>query len=290
MVVVALSLDTIRAAVLTLGELTWITLVGAVCIYSLDWLLRGLRWKLILPAEATAISVFDTASLVLQGNFANLAIPAKLGDALRVSRMKDEDVDKTEIVASLITDRLWDVLGVALIGLTAAAMILESRYRIWMAVAVCTSLVLLLLAHFVAPARKEMILSVMPSRLKNLANKLISGLVLPGGATSVFPLVLLSSVIWIMECWIAYVLAEGMGLSISFGALVVAVALANLTKALPLTPGGFGAYEATLGLAYSGLTGSSMTLALAIGLLDSFFKNGYTFVVGGVLYVRGMRR
>ena len=73
----------------TLIHLNPFLLVPIILLYSIDWTLRGIRWKLILGASNFGISIGESTMLTLIGNMANIVVPAKMGDLARVYGTRD---------------------------------------------------------------------------------------------------------------------------------------------------------------------------------------------------------
>ena len=82
---------------------------------------------------------------------------------------------------------------------------------------------------------------------------------------------------WIMDVLTCY--SIGLSFNANFFAVMLAVAIANIVKAIPITPGGIGTYEAvvTAILTAFGLDSSN---AFTIALLDHTLKNLLTVILG----------
>ena len=62
-------------------------LLGAVGITAVLFILKTIRWQIILGAQETKISFWKTLRLVLIGTFGSAITPAKVGDILRAFPM-----------------------------------------------------------------------------------------------------------------------------------------------------------------------------------------------------------
>jgi hypothetical protein len=71
---------------------------------------------------------------------------------------------------------------------------------------------------------------------------------------------------------------------ISLPVIVLAIVVGNLFKALPLTPGGIGTYEAALAVIFV-LSGTAPATATLIAITDHLVKNVIT-LAGGILSIR----
>ena len=93
-------------------------------------------------------------------------------------------------------------------------------------------------------------------------------------------LILLSLFVWIIESTMAYILLISLSIKINFSFVVFAVAMANVTKIIGITPGGMGTYEAVMAIVLSGLGGVVYEVALTISILDHLIKKVFVWVVG----------
>ncbi|MDD1672503.1 MAG: flippase-like domain-containing protein, partial [Methanomicrobiales archaeon] len=94
----------------------------------------------------------------------------------------------------------------------------------------------------------------------------------------------LSSIgIWLLDVAVCLVVIEMFQLSVPLAVVILAIAIGNLVKAVPLTPGGIGTYEAALAITFS-LTGLSMVSATLIAIIDHLVKNAVT-LIGGIISI-----
>ena len=97
----------------------------------------------------------------------------------------------------------------------------------------------------------------------------------------VFPLLFLSSIIWFSYLLKMYILARAIGIKIPFGILSSASILAYLVGMLPLTPGGLGFFDGTIG----GILLLFNVNELAIGTLVFLYRLTtyfFTLLLGGI--------
>ncbi|MHA1629455.1 MAG: lysylphosphatidylglycerol synthase transmembrane domain-containing protein [Candidatus Heimdallarchaeota archaeon] len=103
----------------------WATLRGAK--YSLIitssgltiilFLLKTIRWNVILKRQNVALSFTTTLKLILIGTFGSAITPAKVGDVLRAFYLREEkkEVKIGSAVFSVVFDRLFDLAGIFVI-------------------------------------------------------------------------------------------------------------------------------------------------------------------------------
>ena len=86
-------------------------------ILTLSLLIRGLRWNVLLSPEKS-ISPVTVFWGIAVGNLGNNFLPARAGDFIRSAMIgRYADMSKTYTFATIITERIIDVLALVLIGL-----------------------------------------------------------------------------------------------------------------------------------------------------------------------------
>jgi len=92
-------------------------LLGALGITIALFVIKTIRWQMILRIQGTKLSLWMTLRLVLIGTFGSSITPAKVGDILRAFYLTKEE--KTKIGKSVFTvvfDRILDLVGIFLIA------------------------------------------------------------------------------------------------------------------------------------------------------------------------------
>ncbi|OAQ51145.1 hypothetical protein HTG_18080, partial [Natrinema mahii] len=95
---------------------------AAVVVYAVSWPLRGRRYDDVLAAMGRRTGTAFCTAAVFVSQTANLAIPARAGDAVRAYVMETRrDVPYTAGFASLAVERVFDLATIAaLAGLATA--------------------------------------------------------------------------------------------------------------------------------------------------------------------------
>jgi hypothetical protein len=210
----------------------------------------------------------------------NLIVPARLGDLIRVVLLKhDYDATISQGLSSIVVERVFDIISVAILGLCAVVFVLNVPP--WIRMLLIIPLVLggifflvLLLTGTVRTRNKyiQYILTMLDEMRKaSLTPR--SALIL--GATSIL--------IWILDTLICYLVAVMFRQEIPFEVVLLAVVAGNLVKAVPLTPGGVGTYEFALAVIFE-LAGTAPAVSTLIAVIDHLIKNGIT-LIGGALSI-----
>lgn len=245
-------------------------------VYVTGWPLRGLRYRWILRSMNHDEPLGLLTGAVFLSQSANLALPARAGDGLRAAIVKRRGVPLTTGVASLAVERLGDLVAVAALGAVGlvAALYLgvptpepptEFQFNTYLLL-----IPLGVIAAFLV-ARRAGLLEGLLADLRR------------GVSLSSTPSVLGSSgLIWLIDAATAVVVLYAFGVNPTPDALasiLVAVSAANLSKTLPLTPGGVGAYEAVFA-AVLAAAGVGWGVAVAAAVVDHLVKNLVTLAGG----------
>ena len=126
-------------------------LVPAVAFSTAGWWLRGGRYRSILGRLGIRAGLAFSTACVLISQTANLVIPARLGDLVRIFILKHENLSGYPTgISSLVIERFFDILTVAILGLLAVPFVLGVPSWVYPVIvvplAVCGAFVVLLLA------------------------------------------------------------------------------------------------------------------------------------------------
>ena len=259
---------------------TW--LIAAVIICVLAWFLRGFRYKYITERLGTKIGVIFSTACIYVSQTANMIIPARLGDFVRMFILKHEKgMPYTNGFTSLIVERVYDVLVLAVLGLCALPFLIslvpaEYGWFIWLIIFVLAAgvvgIVILLLAKWMHAENKilKKILEVFAQFRQ--ASATISSLGILSGT---------SVVIWMMDVLTCYLICMMLSVDVPFMLVLLAIIIGNLIKAVPITPGGIGTYEAALAIIFE-IGGVASFTAFLIAVIDHLIKNLVT-LAGGLI-------
>ncbi len=262
----------------------WSYLVLAIVICAGAWFLRGLRYRSILISLSVSVSVWLSTACIYLSQTANLIVPARLGDLIRLFILKHEaDATYTSGLSSVVVERFFDIVTIALLGAVTLPFVLNVPEWfitvVYVALALCGIFVVLLFSvGRLQSENKYLKIGIDLLNQVKEASLSVQGIV---GLSA------LSIVIWLTDVVICYVVALMFGASIPFVVVTLAIVIGNLVKAVPVTPGGVGTYEIAVALTLS-LAGVDPAVATLIAVIDHLVKNGVT-VAGGVvsLYVFG---
>ncbi len=261
---------------------SYLLLAVLICIGA--WFLRGWRYRSILASLSVAITLWLSTACIYLSQTANLIVPARLGDLVRIFVLHHEaDARYSASLSSIVVERFFDIITVALLGALALPFVLNVPdwfvTLIFAAIILCAAFVVFLL---------------FAGRFESENNYIAMGLRLVGqvrdASLSVASVTILSAssiAIWITDIVICYVIALMFGTPIPFVIVALAIVIGNLVKAVPVTPGGIGTYELAVALTL-GLAGVAPAVATLIAVIDHLVKNLVTLGGGIVsLYLFG---
>lgn len=258
-------------------------LCAGVLICSFSWWVRGYRYQVILEGLTVRVSLAFSTACILISQTANLIVPARLGDLVRVVILKHEGkATVSQGISSVVVERVFDIFMVAILGALSLPLVLDS-------LDVPDWFVTLTLLPIVAGAGFFLVLLAVRNR--ESSNKYIMfalNMLKEVRSASLTPksLAILSGsslFIWVLEALVCASVAIMFGVRIPFMVVVLAVVIGNLVKAVPLTPGGVGTYELSVALTFQ-LAGVDPAIATLVAVIDHLIKNLVT-LAGGVISI-----
>jgi glycosyltransferase AglD len=255
-------------------------LVMAVIICLIAWLLRGWRYHYILKSLGYTVGVIVSTACIFVSQTVNVIVPARLGDFVRVFILKHEyNITYSEGVASLVVERVFDIFTVALLGAVSLLFILHARseFYIIIFVPIVAGLLFFIFLFFIGKvSTRNKYLVIVLNMLHEIrkASLTLRSIIILGSS---------SIVIWLLDVFVCLAVVLMFGQQIAFPVIVLAIVIGNLIKAVPITPGGIGTYEAVVaGVLVLG--GISPDIAMIIAIIDHLIKNLVT-LAGGIVSI-----
>jgi hypothetical protein len=261
--------------------------------YYLGFLLRGLRWRIMLsnanlagdsPGEVP--SVLACAHFIFLGWFANAVTWFRLGDAYRAYIFtEDTGYSFSRTMGTVLAERVLDVVIIFILLVVASLALYGAGNGGGMALflGIASLLVLVVLVGLLAMRQFGMRLArFLPARLKSSYDRFHQGAL---GSFRQLPLLLIiSSLTWFTEVGRLFFIVQSLDLSVTVSfSLVIFVTLANaILTTVPITPGGLGIVEpGIVGLLTLSLVRSE---AISVALLDRSISYLSIVVLGGVVF------
>ena len=262
----------------TIAHIHPLYLAFAVLICALAWVMRGWRYQAILGGLTVRLGLTFSTACILLSQTANLIVPARLGDLVRIFILKHEGLATySQGVSSLIVERIFDVVTIALLGLLALPFIIAAPE--WFLPLIVIPIVggaafaifLLLTGNRHSENKYLGIFYSMLTEVRAASLSMRSAFVL--GSSSIG--------IWLMDVLVCAVIVMMFDESLPFMVIMLGIVIGNLVKAVPITPGGVGTYEFALVITFE-LAGMAPATATVIAVIDHLVKNLVT-LAGGIV-------
>jgi hypothetical protein len=237
-------------------------LLTSALLYSLSYILRGLRFDYIMRSLGRERGLLFSTAAVSISQTVNVITPIRLGDLARAYVFRRREVPYSESIGGIAAERVYDLISVALIAAVSALLLgaglKEPVYAFIFAGMIFAGILLL-------------------SRMENVVGKVFKNAMKVMGIKQSIVLTFLSLLLWLSDITVCYLIALSFG-DVSFVLIALAVAVGNIVKALPITPGGVGTYEAAVTAVL--LSQFSAGTAFTIALVDHAVKNVTTVLLG----------
>jgi hypothetical protein len=289
-----------RSALVALAQADWRLLALAVLVHYSGFGVRGLRWQQLLASLGRRFSWRMLTSLLLCGWFVSALLPARAGDAVRVGALRlptgaATPVPVADSLASIVLERVFDLVAILLLGAGFGYVILRSQTPAWVSWAywlVIGGLGLLVGTLWLAPALFRHMRGW--SRLQywrtglGFLEQLITGLrtVARQPVTAVGCLAA-SLYIWLCDAMLMWLVVVSLGVPLSWGNTAFVAFTVDVFAILPLTPGGVGQIETVNAalLAWLGMPTAQIAAAVLINRAISYWSflifSGMVTVIAG---------
>jgi hypothetical protein len=257
-----------------------IYLVPAILVCFLAWLLRGVRYRGILESLEVKAGLAVATACIFISQTANLIVPARLGDLVRIFILNHEyDTPISTGISSLVVERVFDIVTVALLGLITLPFVLNVPQWLFLLIVVPLGiiafflLILIMIGKIKSENRYIILLLTMIEEIRKASLNI----------RSLFQFSALSVIIWLLDITVTVFVVLMFGQQVILPVVILAIVVGNLVKAVPVTPGGIGTYEAAVGLTFQ-LSGMEPALGFIIAVTDHLIKNLET-AAGGIVSI-----
>ena len=236
----------------------------------------GVRWRILLDSD-TPLSLGKLFQLNIISQFANIIMPARLGDVLRIYLgSRQFGLSAAHVTGTVVIEKGMDfIVFVAFWAVVPPLLaVREGMKGTGIAVVLCLGVlaVIILLAW-----KRELILRmgrvfsrILPGRFRDRFNDMLERIIQPfvlfKDSRKVLVLVLLTFVFVLGMVFTNHILFLAFGLPLSFGAALVVLLALQVANLPPSTPGKVGIFQYAVILAL-GWFGVDKDAALAYGLV-----------------------
>lgn len=252
-------------------------------VYILTLYLRGIRWKALLLYKPK-YSVLHLGEVFTVGSMLNIFLPARAGDMYRAYYLGDAKKEKKmKIFGSIILERTLD--GICIFLILLAAILLYSKHQWILNLAYLVGALFIgsfLMFYLIFKFNKvdficekliyfsEKLPSVISEKLVNLIKKInvhtnsfLEGFEALNCIKCTSLAFFMSAVIWIIECYVAFLIINSFHLHLGFSAALFVISLISFSTMIPSTSVFLGPYQYAYILAL-GIYNIDKSTALAI--------------------------
>lgn len=272
--------------VAALGSLQWSWLALAIGVFLTTFIIRTLRWQLLL-APAGHVPTKKLGQVLMVGYMANNVLPARLGELVRAYVLGQmSGIRKSTTLATILVERIFDGLSLLfMLGLVLAAIGMgwlgqSTQLPPWVTQAglfasagfmgAFAGVALLALWPQAATWGHSLITRFAPERLSERLHEMLDAFV--GGVVALrspkrlIAVFAASLMVWSIETTTYALMGQAFGLGLAPHAFLVTMVLVNLGTIAPSAPGFVGTFQA-LAVVSLGLFGIDHDRALSFGLV-----------------------
>jgi len=265
---------------------SWQWVFYALLLYCFTWVIRPLFIKL-----HTNFSFAECFRIINIAYMMNAILPAKAGDFHLIYSIKKKGIDLARSINILVHYRIMDLLSLIIISIPLLLVYLRNNipegiieYLIIVGVIVAIPILMLL-------DKKGMIKKIFEILEQKISIKLFKSIIGKSKAiytdyddllkTKKFLSFAIALSVWILEGVVSYMMSLSIGYPIPIYIIFLAVSVGNISKVIPVTPGGLGIYEATV-ILLMGLFGIPPAVATLLSLLDHVLKTLLGVLFGAI--------
>jgi len=242
---------------------------------SFDRIFMAYKWHLLLKVKDTSISVSSAVKSYYIGTFIGFFLPATVGgDIVRVLKLRSERKKGTDVLSSVILERMLGLIAAAILAPIAVLFLISFfELDIWIFLLIAGVLLFLFIIFMLLPFNEFIFQKINKNQrlarslLFNKFKKLYQSYAEYKNHRSLLVLFLILSILEQLIPVVAnYLACRALNLSIPFIYFLLIIPLVQLISKIPISFEGFGINEGLL-VYFFALLGLSGTGAFTIGLL-----------------------
>lgn len=260
-------------------------------------ILASVRWRICLMPQGIDVSIANSVRYSLIGFFFNNFAPSTVGgDVAKGVIVGRSSKKKLGTAISILMDRLIGLQATGILALLAlfASFGLPIDRRIRFLIAAFVFIVVSVLALILHRGASRRIASFLSRRkLENIADKVSSlskafseYLAYPGFLKNALGI---SLVLQLANIWVNYIIAQGLGIELSFLYFLILIPLVTSVMSIPVSLNGLGLREGAFVL-FFGMAGLSKEKALSISFSYYAIVLFFSMVGGILLLFSGLRK
>jgi uncharacterized membrane protein YbhN (UPF0104 family) len=268
----------------------WKIMTGLVLLLMV-YIIKTIRWFLINKAFGIASDFYNLLLFFLAAGFLGVITPGRLGELVKIFFLKKKyNISMPLATASVLLDRIWDVLILSLMGCISITLIftrfqLESWSLILIIIISLLSILIIIFPGLIfLPA-----LYVTKNKSINAELKVLYELWGKSRFKLFIPGFVLSLVSFLLLALIPLMFSVELNAPVSYITGIGAVSISNILSILPITIAGFGTRELVF-LKFWEFEGYQAEIAVSVS--TAYFVVTYlgSLLLGGIVYIFRFRR
>jgi len=252
-------------------------------VYVSTLYLRGVRWKYLL-LNNPKYSAYHLGAVFTVGSMLNIFLPARAGDAYRAYYLGDTQQEKKmKLFGSIILERTLDGISVFLILLFAVVSYSSQQWMLNLAYMIGVLFVGSFVAFYLifkfnkvdyicekliqfSSKLPEGVASKLVRLIEKInvhSNSFIEGFEVLNSPKHFTQACVMSAVIWLIECYVAFLIINSFHLNLGFSAALFVISLISFSTMIPSTSVFLGPYQYAYILAL-GIYNIDKSTALAV--------------------------
>jgi len=268
----------------------WKVFIG-LAIIILVYLVKTLRWFLINRILEIRASFHILLAIYLVSGFFSVFTPGRLGEFAKIYFLKKKyPVSVPVATSSVLLDRIWDVLILSLMAVSAMVLLFSSfQVEAWTLVLIA----ILFLGSMTAIVFPGIMFRPLLWLIKkgNLRSDIESvfGLWKKNRYRFLVPGLLTSLLAFLMLAYIPLMFSVELDAPVSVASSISAVSISNILSFVPITVAGFGTRELVFTAVWD-MNNYAAETAIAVSTI--YFAITYlgSLLIGGMVYLLGFRR
>jgi glycosyltransferase 2 family protein len=272
-------------------------LLTAFVVYYAAFIVRGLRWRMLLvnagfkqEPNVTIPKVPALIEIIFLSWFVNCIVPAKLGDAYRSYLLKKHgNASFSRTLGTIFAERIADVLvlfGLLCVGGLIAFSNVQSKlgdisivFGLGLALVAVIILGLIMLRF-----GGDFVERLIPARFRDFFNRFRHGTISSFRRDTQVQLYALTVIVWLCEGARLYFVLQSLGVPLGISVVIFIALTSSLLTTIPFTPAGLGAVETTIVFVLTTFE-VDKNMAGSVAVLDRIISYWSIIFFGAILYI-----
>lgn len=280
-------------------------LVLIIPVYVSTLFFRGARWKCLLLRDPK-YSAYNLGAIFTVGSMLNIFLPARAGDIYRAYYLgREKEEKKMKLFGSIILERTLDGICVFLILLAAILLYCHQEWILNLAYLIGTLFIGSFIGFylifkfnkidFICEKLKDLFLKFphwlsvhlvkLIEKINIHSNSFMEGFEVLDNFKFTSQAFLLSVLIWLIECYVAFLIINSFHLTLGFSTALFVISLVSFSTMIPSTSVFLGPYQVAYILAL-GIYNIDKSTALAISTVHQAILMLILTVIGGFYLIK----